>query len=356
MHLRALTSLRFAGAMLVLLHHLSLAMPALAGLLCVAQVGYLGVTFFFVLSGFVLTYSWTGSSRPRDFYVRRAARVYPVHLLTAGLMVLMLLRGGVRWGLLPLNVILIQAWSPDSSSYLSFVGAAWSLSCEVFFYACFPLLIMLLSRVVGSPRWAAALVLSMLAFGLVVCARWPAQGEYLYHVPFFRLGDFVVGILLCLAVKRGWRTGLRRRAAAALVVTVYLAIFLMQSLTGSGVESMWLYSVLMVMPFGILIATVAGTELDSHESLLGARFPVLLGQWSFALYMVHGVVLAALYDSIHDLVGPAAVVVGIATVTLCVTVAWLVFVLYERPAEAAIRRRWSVPALTMPVVSNAPLG
>lgn len=337
--------------MLVLLHHLPLALPALARLLSVAQLGYVGVTFFFVLSGFVLTYGWSDTSRARDFYLRRAARIYPVHLLTAGLMILRLWPSGVQWGLLPLNLTLIQAWSPNATVYLSFVGAAWSLSCEAFFYACFPLLVTVLSRREGAARWAAAVVLAMLISGLLMCRRWPALGEYLYHVPLFRLGDFVVGILLCLAIKQGWRTGLRRRAAVTLVALVYLSAFVAQSLIGSGLVSTWLYSVLMVMPFGILIATVAGAELDGGASVLGAWFPVLLGHWSFALYMVHGVVLAALYEHVHGLVGPAAIVVGIATVTLAVAASCLVFVLYERPLEAAIRRRWSLPALGLGRVS-----
>ncbi|MEW1954406.1 acyltransferase [Terrabacter sp. NPDC080008] len=341
----SLTGLRFAGALLVLLHHLPLALPAVSGPLRVAQCGYVGVTFFFVLSGFVLGYGWDESFRARDFYVRRGARVYPVHLLTVALIIAVLWKHGVLWQVLPLNLMLIQAWSPNATVYYSFVGAAWSLSCEAFFYLCFPALVRLLKRCRRPVVHSWGLVVSATAVGLAAKAFWPAAGEYLFHVPIFRISDFTVGILLSVAVRAGWRPRLGRRAALALCITVYLAVLSQQVLSGSGPEMAWLYSILMVMPFGLLIAAVAGKELDGHKSVLGSAVPVMLGQWSFALYMIHGVVLAALHESVRGLTGSAAVVVSIAIVVLAVAAARLVFVLYERPLEAAIRQRWGQRAV-----------
>ncbi|MFC7595430.1 acyltransferase family protein [Terrabacter sp. GCM10028922] len=339
--LHALTSMRFVAAFVVLLHHLPLAMPGLVGLLSLAQAGYVGVTFFFVLSGFVLTWGWTSTSRVSDFYIKRAARVYPLHVLTAFAMALLLGRAGVDWTALPANLVLLQAWSPDPAVYLSFVGAAWSLSCEVFFYVCFPLLVSLLSRCRHVIRWAVAIVAATIAGGTLVSMVWPSSAEYLYHLPMFRLADFTVGILVCLAIRRGWRLVIGPAAAAALVATVYLCVLLAQTSTGSGIERSWFYSVLMVLPFGLLIASLAGRELSGGVPLLRAKGLVLLGQWSFALYLVHGVVLAALQEHVRELRGAPAVIVGMAVVALVVTSSWLVHTLYERPIEAAVRRRWT---------------
>jgi len=338
--LRGLTSLRFLAACVVVLHHLPLAMPALASVLLVAKAGYVGVTFFFVLSGFVLAYGWTGASSAREFYARRIARVYPVHVLTAIAVLLMLLRGGVDWGALPVNLALLQAWSPDPAVYLSFVGAAWSLSCEVFFYACFPLLFGLLARCVHHARWVIALVTGAAALGALFASFSSSLGEYLYHLPLFRMVDFSVGILLCMAMRRGWRVSVRPVPAAALVVTCYLLVTMAQVLGRANASWSWLFSLSMVLPFGLLIASVAGREIDGGRSILASRVPVLLGLWSFALYMVHGVILAAVEGHVRDLQGAAAVVVGIAIFALAITASWLLYALYEHPVESALRRRW----------------
>lgn len=350
--LKALTGLRFVAAAVVLLHHLPLALPGLLGIVYVAQAGYVGVTFFFVLSGFVLAYGWTSTSRISEFYGRRAARIYPLHALTALAMLLMLLRSGLDWSALPFNLALVQAWSPDAAVHLSFVGASWSLSCEVFFYACFPLLFAVLQRAMHPIRWAVGIIACTLGLGVLASGLWPSLGEYLYHVPLFRLTDFAVGILIALAVRQGWRVGVRPIAAAALVISTYLLVLVVQTAGRTGAQQMWLFSAIMVLPFGLLIAAFAGHELDGGRSLFASRRAVALGQWSFALYLVHGVILAALHDHVHGLRGAPAFVVGVAVVALIITSSWLVYSLYERPVELWARRRL-VTRVRRPAASTA---
>ena len=350
--LKALTGLRFVAAALVLLHHLPLAMPGLLGIVYVAQAGYVGVTFFFVLSGFVLAYGWTSTSRVSEFYVRRAARIYPLHALTALAMLLMLLRSGLDWSALPFNLALVQAWSPDPTVHLSFVGASWSLSCEAFFYACFPLLFLVLQRALHPIRWAVGIIAGALGLGVMATGLWPSLGEYLYHVPLFRLTDFAVGILIALAVRRGWRVGVRPAAAAALVVSTYLLVLVVQTLGRTGAQQMWLFSAVMVLPFGLLIGAFAGHELDGGRSVLASHRAVALGQWSFALYLVHGVILAALHGHVHELRGAVAIVVGVAVVALTITSSWLLYALYERPIDLLARRRLAARQVPAPARSS----
>lgn len=76
--LPSLTSLRFFAALLVVLHH----MPGEPFV-----EGYVGVTFFFILSGFILSHSYAerlgdGSCSASDFWIARVARVYPLHVVT----------------------------------------------------------------------------------------------------------------------------------------------------------------------------------------------------------------------------------------------------------------------------------
>ena len=80
--LDALTGLRWWAAFMVFLFHMRVFAPLPGPLAAVFDQGYLGVTFFFVLSGFVLTWAIRPGSRTRDFYQSRFARIYPLYLAT----------------------------------------------------------------------------------------------------------------------------------------------------------------------------------------------------------------------------------------------------------------------------------
>jgi len=97
-----LTGLRFVAAMMVLVSHYPV--PGTPGpLLRLMQSGYAGVTFFFVLSGFILTYNYADRfcSDARDnlvpYFVSRFARIYPVYLLTNLFMWFLGKEGGPIW-------------------------------------------------------------------------------------------------------------------------------------------------------------------------------------------------------------------------------------------------------------------
>lgn len=120
--LSSLTGLRFFAAGIVVLYHVTqFLLPEVEP---VAAVGYTGVTFFFVLSGFVLTWSYTPGPRS-DFYWKRFARIYPLHLL-------MTVAAGVHAAivsvpdfkrLLPV-LLLVQAWIPAGAWKYAFNGVS----------------------------------------------------------------------------------------------------------------------------------------------------------------------------------------------------------------------------------------
>ncbi|ERT14322.1 acyltransferase family protein [Photorhabdus temperata] len=86
-HLLSLTSLRFFAAFFVLLSHLGYLKDSDYFSWLFVYNGYIGVTFFFILSGFVLAYSYEEKMNrkeisKRNFFVARIARIYPLHILT----------------------------------------------------------------------------------------------------------------------------------------------------------------------------------------------------------------------------------------------------------------------------------
>ncbi len=148
--LRPLTSLRFFAAAAVLLAH---TYPYRnphepAGFVQLSN----GVTFFFVLSGFILTITYSSAlRRPTlygiwNFYIARIVRIWPVHLLTLAAVLPFcwtdLLSGNHGDPIVNLaaTVALIQTFVMDAKDRVM-NAPSWSLSAEFFFYLCFPFLI-----------------------------------------------------------------------------------------------------------------------------------------------------------------------------------------------------------------------
>src|SRR5437899_9996368 len=90
--LSSLTGIRFYAALLVYLYHVVLTIPgmtALSGSSLLFNAADVGVSFFFVLSGFILTYNYADVFRDgvsganyQRFVWDRLTKIYPVHFLT----------------------------------------------------------------------------------------------------------------------------------------------------------------------------------------------------------------------------------------------------------------------------------
>lgn len=335
-HLRSLTSLRFFAAALVVMHHISVFAPGLGVIGLLTPSGYVGVTFFFVLSGFVLTYSWKPGGKAHGFYRRRFARVYPVHLLFLAIGMVPTV-GNPYWPALPANLTLLQAWSPNEIVARSFSGVSWSLSCELFFYATFPLLVGNLMRVRHRLRLGASLFVIGFVVGIALEVRQPSLGLWLFHLPLFRLVEFVGGCLLASALANGWVPRIRVRWALGLVVVSYLVVLGVPGFIGYRLEDRWFLSLLMAPSFLALIAACARVDIVGAPSPLQSRGLVALGQWSFCIYMSHPVVLAVT----RPLLGSQSFlgsVVGLTLVMLTVVgVSYLLYAAYERPLERLLR-------------------
>jgi hypothetical protein len=122
--LDSLTGLRFIAAFAVILNHSAFSpdwrLVHMRSLEWLSTPGTLGVPFFFALSGFVLTWSARRGDSARNFFKRRFARVYPLHIVTWMVTLLALLAVGqtVNPAGAILGVGLLQACTPSSSARL----------------------------------------------------------------------------------------------------------------------------------------------------------------------------------------------------------------------------------------------
>ncbi|WP_323097579.1 acyltransferase [Intrasporangium sp. YIM S08009] len=331
-----MTSLRFVAAMLVVVFHLSVYLSPLPFLGQLMRAGYVGVTFFFVLSGFVLTYSWDSEARATRFYRRRFARVYPVHLFFV-VVAMLPFNPTPNWAALPANVLLVQSWSPDDAVARSFTGVSWSLSCELFFYAVFPLLVRWLMRVRGPLAMSALLVVLAGATGVALQTSGSEWGLWLFHLPAFRIVEFICGALAATAVMRGTAPRVRVRWASSSVAISYLGILILPVLIGYRLEDQWGLSLAMVPGFVALIVACAHLDLARAPSPLRSRTAVSLGQWSFCIYMAHPAAIAVTRPLLTS-PSPLGAVLGCLLVAMTVIgVSYLVYTTYERPLERWLR-------------------
>ena len=289
-NLPSLSGLRWSAALLVFLYHVSV-VQYFGGLSAVLVdiafgAGDVGVSFFFVLSGFVLTWS-TPTARAIPFYRRRFARIYPLHFVTAllALVLAFTLAPGTKPDLAQLiaNLSLVQSWVPSVSFYQSVNPVSWSLSCEAFFYILFPLLFVLLRRIgwrgnafVVAGCVALDLLLPMLAHHLVLSRD---LNFFLYYFPPARLPEFLLGMALAQVVRAGrWRGP---GVAVSLAVSAFGYFF------SYCMPPEYRCVACTVIGITCLIAAVALADIKGEPSPWRSRRAVQLGELSFAFYMIH---------------------------------------------------------------------
>ncbi|GAA3009304.1 acyltransferase [Kitasatospora albolonga] len=287
--LESLTALRWFAALAVFACHareLTASTPSSLAEMCADG----GVTFFFVLSGFVLAWSWRPGTPVGTFYRRRFARVWP--LLALGTLLAVPALGeawSTAWPGVVRNLLLLEAWLPGGPPAGNPVS--WSLSCEAYFYALFPLLAacgLRLSRrslaAVAVAAVAVAWVYRWLAFHLLEPMPTPVLVLVL-RLPAYRITAFVLGVAAALAMRRGWRPRCGAPTALGLIACTLAAVWSGRVL---GWWGHWWSDQALAPGFALLIAAVAAGELRGRPQLGLRRRPfVLLGQWSFAFYLVH---------------------------------------------------------------------
>src|SRR5262245_8110265 len=238
--LPALTGIRFYAALLVFLSHVPLipGMDQMTEHHLVFNAGVVGVSFFFVLSGFILTYNYSdvfsqrlGLDDYRKFVWDRLTKIYPVHLaITLPMIPLQLLSPNLPldWRAVPVHLVLAQCfWPSPSPPFYKYLNVpSWSISCEWFFYLCAPFLLYAFSA--RYLRLTLAALLAVYAGVLGWLMSGGAELSQLFYVSWFapsRLPEFLVGVVLArFFASSRFRAG--HRLAATLQLVGLALIFL----------------------------------------------------------------------------------------------------------------------------------
>lgn len=311
-----LTSLRFfAAAMIVLGHsHPLFGSFGIATNFSLSQ----GVSFFFTLSGFILAYNYSSlpdSNSAKRFIVSRFARIWPLHIATLLLWIILITPkismefsdpiGAVVK--LIANITLLQSWTFTAPYVLSFNGVAWSISTEAFFYAAFVIIAL-------SPRkrLPIAIVLSAILTGafIYVSTVLPLSSDdgapgvsmfgVLYTNPLARVAEFLFGVCCARFYKSRSDSAKNIPTIAwlaielATLLSIICALYIVakpaaiSQMVGAGM-GYYIYKEGIWILWGVLIVVFACSK-GPIARILSIRPLVFLGEISFALYLVHMIV------------------------------------------------------------------
>lgn len=373
--LPSLTALRIVAASLVFFSH-GLILPIFAdpgaaniyGLIA-HNMGAIGVLFFFILSGFVLTWSAKDDDTAGRFWRRRFFKIYPNHFVVYAIFLILFVASAHPLFLSSAvsSFFLVHAWWPDPQLMLFAInGPTWSLSVEVVFYIAFPLLLPLISKIPRRGLWFAAGVVAAIALLMPVIASallpdqpmspfstnvsWP-QLWFLYYLPLTRMFEFILGMIMARILMTGAWVRIRPFAALLLVLATYVATTPL--LVFDGRQALFL------VPLALLITACAASDVDGRSRLLKRPTFVWLGNISYAFFVVHITVLFSLYALFSGFWGfggpphPFSTPGGIAFLAgayfITVFFAWLLYALVEKPMMRRFaRRRVPAPAVAQP--------
>lgn len=358
--LPTLTTLRFCAAAHVFCFHL-VAFGIVTGrplFYDVASIGYVGVSLFFVLSGFILVYTYAGREvTVTDFWRARFARIYPAYafsmLVTLPSFLSVVFH--THWTSVPwavahlklgmfLQILLLQAWVPPAA--LMWNAVSWSLSVEAFFYLMFPYLLKWLASVscsrlilVGVLAWFATLAITG-TYTVINPDGLRQIGSNTYNAfwlnvvkfnPMARLPEFLVGMACGLHFLRA---RVNPKLALPLVCGGLLGFCGVVSFS-DRISYPMLHSGLLAPAFA---AIIYGMALQPRlPATFKLRPMVMLGDASYSFYLLHAFLLAVCFFDLR--MGFRRW--GTAGVLLCFLIicgiSILVCVFLEQPARRMLR-------------------
>ena len=331
--LRSVTGLRFVAAFLVFYSHIQdFLFPEVRRV----ALGGSAVSFFFVLSGFILTYVYSDRLSLTDtpkFLVKRIARLWPVHLVCLGVVLWFLkVPPGAEIGgpnsipSLLAQVFLLQSWLPIGNWFLGFNSVSWSISTELFFYLLFPFLIL------GTRRafwWKLFLTLGISfscllglqqLYNFHLMPGWVGELSLAVAFPLIRMAEFVIGMMACrlmqiyqakapsLSESKGtpptrerlWLDTALELLCVGLIIVVWRAThysgvfqFLANSSVFGSLTAIWFRLSSGTLIYALTILVFA-TRCGLLGRVLGSRIGVWLGEISFAFYLIHQIIIIQL--------------------------------------------------------------
>jgi len=298
--IRPLTSLRFLAACYVFLFHIHIRWPLAAKDTKwdkLFAIGAIGMTLFFIISGFVLANRYMGLNKSESlgkYFFNRFTRIYPVYFLVAVLTIPWLIstvcaiEGNQTKHIMMLvvlgitNLLLIQAWFPQLFQYWN-DGGSWSISAEAFFYALFPFVAPWFANTSISRLWVGLGLFYFMALlpGLTF-VLFPSsfQSIVIYATPIFRVAEFLVGVAAGALFARGVRAPF-----PGVLTLVGLIGIVLYTRYGPGFGFIFVANNWAVVPLFTLVVFAAACLRSGPINWIASLSPIVyLGRISYSFY------------------------------------------------------------------------
>jgi peptidoglycan/LPS O-acetylase OafA/YrhL len=342
--INSLTSFRFIAALMVFIFHL--------GLFTQYQLGAAGVSFFFVLSGFILAFNYHNKfekidkTRLKKFYLARFAKIYPVHVLTFLIAVPISLVYFNPDGLYLIklafmsfiNLALIQSYIPSQGTYFNFNGVSWTLSVEALFYLTFPFLLLFFNKIKVNKHKIITIGVFILLWSGLFSLNMNLNEEnhflvWMLHIfPLARLFEFALGVTLGLIfVSSLNHTKPTNHIIYSLLELFSLALFII-SLEFSTQFDIGAVRGGFFIPIWCILIFVFAKQGGIFSKILSNKFLVYLGEISFSFYMVHQLVIRY-----YEFFGFNESYKVVTSFGLTVMLSALIYKYYEEPLRKWIR-------------------
>lgn len=353
-YIKALNAFRGFAALYVVLYHLRYYTDFdWFGTFPILQFGYIGVDFFFILSGLIISHVYLKpeAQRPAGYWSKfityRLARLFPVHAL---IMVLMLICAPVAIYLDPSRAaltgadmidwvsltFLVRQWAlPEAYAWNS---PAWSVSAEFFAYViAFPIITYLCAKRLTLRTGLIMMVSAVSLFAIMLAQRGTVNitdttGPLIRVVAGFLLGSGIFVSLNALRPAKDFDTILGISLAGLPIA--FVGAIALKSNRLIGFDALLLLA---------LTATITLTYLSRGpiSRWLSQSRLFWLGEISFALYMCHIPVLRVCKFVTNKVGIERGFVIGLLGVALCVITAHLLYTYVEIPCRRYIRELYT---------------
>lgn len=381
----ALTGLRAIAALWVLSLHFGEAATAgwPSAVRSVFSSGFLGVNLFFVLSGFILTWTYlredgTLSVTREEFWRARAARILPVYYFSLALSAPLFLQMQLRDGLTPTSIrsaivtavttlTLTQSWVTPFSYLWNNPG--WSLSVEVFFYLSFPWLAIWVARwpMRKLMRLVAGLYVVTIAAAYVFVAfhshpptwKWEPVIDFCIWIswlgsnPLVHAHEFLMGMATCILLRQE-RSGRRSEWIRGRIAVSVAALMLAGLAMFRGPIPFMPALVGIHGPLFALLIYGLAKQQGLPARILSTPAFVFLGEISYSLYLTHLSVWMIVegLNRDHGFLRQDSLLNFFVCLAFSLAVAAAIYKGIEEPYRKALRSRFARRIATVPPVAR----
>jgi peptidoglycan/LPS O-acetylase OafA/YrhL len=332
--------LRFIAALFVVFSHYS---PLRNSLI---NNGGEAVSFFFLLSGFILVIAYEKQINENNFsvisfYVKRIARIYPLYLFALFLTLIYhfsIENNHSHLSLkLPFELFMVQTWLyPGSINY-----PAWSISCELFFYLLFPIYIFKLKALKINYALLMALILIVFTLSMsyfldhlsFLTSKNDLKGGYLYQHPFVRFPVFFLGNVLGFMYLKNVEIPKKYLVGMLILGSICIALWTLQPVAfGLSIKQLGLLFI-----YTSLIFSLLQNETRANKYFTNKVF-ILLGEISYGVYLLQYPVSSFIFFYAHNLSVVNQFVIYLIVLLL---LSYFVYKYFEKPFRIKIVNTYS---------------